>query len=46
MIYWLQNHDIPCGPYILKPELYALIKQNKPIYKTFKIAATLAIHGH
>ena len=46
VINWLQNHDIPCSPYMLKPELYALIKQNKPTYKTFKIDATLAIHGH
>ena len=31
---------------MLKPELYALIKQNKPTYKTFKIDAILANHGH
>ena len=46
MINWLKNHNIPCSPSMLKPELYALIKQNKPTYKTFKIDAILANQGH
>ena len=46
MINWLKNHYIPCSPSMLKPELYVLIKQNKPTYKTFKIDAILANHGH
>lgn len=31
---------------MLKPELYELIKRYKPTYKTYKIDAVLAEHGH
>ena len=40
MIKWLQDRNITHEPYMTKPELYEIIKRNKPeiIYKTDEIA--------
>jgi transposase len=45
MIDWLSDRDIPFSDRMCKPELYSLIKLRKR-FKTFKIDALLAEHGH
>jgi len=46
MIDWLSERGIPFSDRMCKPELYSLIKLRKPQFKTFKIDALLAEHGH
>jgi hypothetical protein len=46
MIDWLSGRGIPFSDRMCKPELYYLIKLCKPRFKTFKIDALLAEHGH
>jgi hypothetical protein len=43
---WLSGRGIPFTDRMCKPELYSLIKLRKPRFKTFKIDALLAEHGH
>ena len=46
MIQWLQNHDIPHDPTLLKVELYELIKRNKPdpVFLTDRLAHQYGHH--
>jgi plasmid maintenance system antidote protein VapI len=46
MINWLSGSGIPFSDRMCKPELYSLIKLRKPRFKTCKIDALLAEHGH
>jgi hypothetical protein len=46
MIDWLSDRGIPFSDQMCKPELYSLIKFAKPRFRTFKIDALLAEHGH
>jgi hypothetical protein len=46
MIEWLSGRGIPFSDRMCKPELYSLIKLLKPRFKTFKIDAVRAEHGH
>jgi transposase len=46
MIDWLSDRGILFTDRMCKPELYSLIKLRKLRFKTFKIDALLAEHGH
>jgi hypothetical protein len=46
MIDWLSDRGIPFSDRMWKPELYCLTKLRKLRFKTFKIDALLAEHGH
>jgi transposase len=46
MIDWLSHRGIPFIDRMCKPELHSLIKFRKLRFKTFKIDALLAEHGH
>jgi hypothetical protein len=46
MIKWLSERGIPFSNAMMKPELYSIIKINKPKYKMYKIDAILAESGH
>jgi hypothetical protein len=46
MINWLSDRGIPFSDWMWKLILYSLIKFHKPQFKTFKIDALLAEHGH
>lgn len=46
MISWLDARNIPYDKSFTKPELYAIIKRYKPIYREYEIDAILARHGH
>lgn len=46
MIQWLSERNIHYSTDMLKPELYSIIKGNKPKYKLFKIDSILAEAGH
>lgn len=43
---WLTAKGIFFHPSMYKPELYDLIKINKPRFKTYEIDRLLAGHGH
>jgi transposase len=43
---WLRSKNIPFGNDILKPQLYEVIKMNKPRYKIFKIDKLFHDAGH
>jgi hypothetical protein len=46
MVDCLSGRGIPFSDRMCKPELYYLIKLRKPRFKTLKIDALLAEHGH
>jgi transposase len=46
MIDCLSDRGMPFSDRMCKPELYSLIKLRKPRFKTIKIDALLAEHGH
>ena len=43
---WLSNKKIPFTSNMFKPELYKLVKMNKPLEKPSKIDSILGNHGH
>lgn len=46
MISWLTERNIPFRNDMLKPDLYSLIKANKPAHRIYKIDTILAEHCH
>jgi hypothetical protein len=46
MICWLKDRDIPVDEKMLKPEIYNLVKQNKPACPVYKLNMLLGQHGH
>jgi hypothetical protein len=46
VIVWLSDHEIHYSDWMCKPKLYSLIELHKPWFRTFKIDALLAEHGH
>lgn len=43
---WLQNKNIPFDEKMLKPQLYSLIKMNKPRHKSYRIDQIFSNAGH